>query len=220
MGTDTYCLTCGYINGISIVYLYNARCGLTCPDGTWYDSVVNLDHRCSPCHEYCSICTGPLNSQCSACSNSTNTSAVYYKYLTHTTCNTTCPDGSFIDPSVPNFCVACDSKCVRCNITSTTCYQCSFNYYLDEQNNNCTALCPSGQYNDQVITPNYYYCRLCSTGCATCTGPGLTVCQSCLNVTNSSTGTVTSYYKEVTGDFCVLSCSVLRYFGNALNNMC
>jgi hypothetical protein len=218
-GTDTYCLSCGYINSIDIVYLYQAKCTINCPAGTWYNSTVQLDHHCSPCHAYCSVCTGSLPSQCSSCANSSSPVVIYYLAINSTICDPNCPNGQYVDAAVANLCSACASQCVRCASSPTNCFQCAFNYFLDEVNNNCTAVCPSGQYNDLVITANYYYCRLCTAGCRTCTGPGLTVCHSCQNVTvNGSVSAI--YYKEVTGSSCVTVCSLAQYFGNPLSNQC
>jgi proprotein convertase subtilisin/kexin type 5 len=60
-GVSTNCLTCTYVNTINIVYLLNAVCILTCPNSYWMNSAVPLDHKCSPCHPYCAVCTGPSN---------------------------------------------------------------------------------------------------------------------------------------------------------------
>lgn len=60
-GTSTSCLTCTYVNTINIVYLYLNKCVVTCPGGLWANSTAPLDHQCSPCHAYCTVCTGPTN---------------------------------------------------------------------------------------------------------------------------------------------------------------
>jgi len=69
--TSKRCTSCTYINTISIVYLYNFTCIVTCPNHFWPNSTVDLDHQCSPCNSYCLTCTGPTNFECSVCGNAT-----------------------------------------------------------------------------------------------------------------------------------------------------
>ena len=217
---STFCLTCTYVNTITIVYLYENACIITCPSGYWMNSTVQTDHQCSTCHEYCTVCTGPTNIECSQCGNQTvnGTLIQYYKDQSTTTCNPTCPDGQYIDDLVPNRCVPCDSSCVRCNVSSTNCFQCSFTgYFLYEPLNACVSQCPDNYYNDPTMTANYRYCTQCQAGCLTCDGAGLTNCQTCQNATDN--GTTTNYYKEVSIDHCVAVCSN-GYFGNAGTNIC
>jgi hypothetical protein len=217
--TSTRCLTCTYVNTINIVYLNNNNeCVVTCPAGLWANSSDPLDHKCSPCHAYCTACTGPSNLECSSCNNQTNPSFVmYYKDKYSTTCAASCPDGQYIDAIINNICVPCDPKCLLCLGSSTNCSRCALGYYLYQPNNECTALCPSGYFNNPTQTGSNYLCSLCQSGCLTCNGAGLTNCQTCENVTIG--GNVTSYFKEVSLASCVTVCSQ-GYFGNVLNNKC
>jgi hypothetical protein len=115
--------------------------------------------------------------------------------------------------------VECDKKCVRCAISSTICFQCSFGYFLYAAGNNCTSQCPDGYYNNPIITSNYYVCSQCTPGCRTCTGPALNQCPTCQNITNGSIVTA-FYYKDTTGNICVTVCTLSNYYGNALTNKC
>ena len=217
-GASTTCLTCTYVNTINIVYLYQAKCVVTCPGGYWPNSTVSLDHQCSLCHQYCTVCTGPTNIECSSCGNITSPSFIMlYKDRYSTTCNPTCPNGQYIDSIINNLCVPCDPKCLLCLGSSTNCSKCALGYYLYLPNFECTSLCPSGYFNDATPTANNYYCTLCVSGCLTCNGPGLVNCQTCENVTVN--GNVVSYFKEAALAHCVTTCST-GYFGNVLNNNC
>lgn len=216
-GTSTNCLTCTYVNTINIVYLHNSKCIIICPNGFWMNSSVGLDHQCSPCNSFCTVCFGPSSSECTACNNQTigGASVIYYKDLNSTTCNTTCPDGQFILSSVPNVCTACSVKCLRCSTAAENCFQCSLAYFLFNATNTCYAQCPLNYYNNPIITPNNYYCTQCTDGCLNCTGPTLSSCTTCKNLTNSTT----PYFKHPTLSVCNNSCPV-GYFGNATSNKC
>lgn len=58
-GSAKNCLSCTYINTISIVYLFNNKCITVCPKGYWMNSSVILDHQCTDCHARCTVCYGP-----------------------------------------------------------------------------------------------------------------------------------------------------------------
>jgi proprotein convertase subtilisin/kexin type 5 len=79
------------------------------------------------------------------------------------------------------------------------------------------AQCPNNYYNDPVITFNYYYCTQCTSGCLTCTGPGLNSCQTCQNATIN--GSIVSYFKNPTESICQTAC-ITGYYGNVLDNRC
>jgi hypothetical protein len=142
---------------------------------------------------------------------------IYYKDRYSTTCNPDCPVGQYIDAIIPNLCVPCDPKCLVCSNSSSNCTRCALGYYLYESTLTCTALCPSGFFNNNTLTANNYYCSLCLSGCLTCNGPGLDHCQTCQ--TANVSGTLVYYFKEVSLDACVTRCST-GYFGNILNNKC
>jgi proprotein convertase subtilisin/kexin type 5 len=222
-GSSTNCLTCTYVNTISIVYLYQSKCIVTCPNKFWQNSTNQMDHQCSPCNPYCAICTGPLNTDCSYCANQTvlindtNVTVQYYKDLYSTTCNPTCPNGQYIDSIINNVCVPCNSACLLCSINSTNCFKCAFNFYLYVPQNSCLSNCPINNYNNPIITVNYYYCTQCTKGCYACTGPSLFNCSSCQNETVNLT--TISYFKDTTGSYCVLTCST-GYYGKVANNNC
>ena len=142
---------------------------------------------------------------------------MYYKDHNSTTCNPTCPDCQYIDALINNLCVPCHSWCLLCHTSSTNCSKCAVGYFYYQPNNTCTNQCPSGYFNDPVITANNYVCTICDSACLTCTGGGQTSCQTCQNVTVN--GTMVPYFREVTLQHCVTTCGV-GYFGNTVNNNC
>ena len=152
-----------------------------CPDSKWDNDTDPYDHKCSICHEYCSLCFGASNYECNACKNVTVNSrdVVYYKDVQKTFCLTTCSDGQFIDANIPNLCIECHGNCLLCVDESINCFRCSFGFYLYVANNSCVELCPDNYYNDPIITPNNFYCTRCTPGCFLCNGPGLQACQQC-----------------------------------------
>lgn len=181
MGTSTFCLTCDYINTINIVYLHLTKCIVTCPSGFWPNSTVAQVHQCTMCHVFCLRCTGPSILECSACKNQTinGIEYIYYKDIYSTTCDSTCKDGQYIDALFPNTCMPCNSKCLKCMTSSINCQKCGLSFFLYVPTNSCTAQCPPNYFNDPNITVNFYYCTKCTAGCLTCTGGGLTACQTC-----------------------------------------
>jgi proprotein convertase subtilisin/kexin type 5 len=217
--TSTFCLSCTYINSISIVYLFANKCIIACPSGTWHNSTQELNHECSTCHPYCIVCAGPSNEECSSCGNSSTNGSIYYLHINSTVCQETCPNGQYIALAVPNLCQSCSSTCVRCSSTPTYCQQCSFNYFLHAPTSTCSQTCPAGYFNDPIITVNYYVCSPCPTGCATCTGPSNDQCLTCNNASLPD-GSIQSYFKEVIGTNCVAQCSTVGYYGNPVTNLC
>lgn len=143
---------------------------------------------------------------------------MYYKDLNSNTCNLDCPNGQFIDSLTPNLCVACNFRCLRCATTSTNCFECAPSYYLYEFNNTCMSLCPPNFFNNPINTTNHFYCTKCIDGCETCTGPALTNCQTCQNVTVNGV-VVQNYFKVPNLQTCSTSCPTGSY-GNVLNNNC
>jgi proprotein convertase subtilisin/kexin type 5 len=101
-------------------------CYLECP-GAYFG---NLNWICQDCHFSCSICDGPLNSNCSQCSSD-------YFLFNHTTCLRDCPEG-FYKNSQTKTCDNCDVSCKSCNGPLTqNCLSCPSEKYLltDEFNN-------------------------------------------------------------------------------------
>ena len=72
--TSTNCLTCGFSAYGFELYLHNAACLLTCPNGFWANTVGNT---CDACTAGCLTCTNAGLSSCMTCDNATG--SPYYK---------------------------------------------------------------------------------------------------------------------------------------------
>lgn len=89
-------------------------CGDTCSTSTYPNITTS---KCESCNAACSSCTGPLNSECSACSSN------YYLYST--TCSIYCPTGYYKDSSE---CKECDDACKTCT-SLIVCTSCNSGYF-------------------------------------------------------------------------------------------
>ena len=204
-GTHTQCSSCklGYFLQPS-----STTCLDSCPTiGYWQDTT---NHLCASCNNWCSECTGSLNTQCSACSPG------YFLQPSSTTCLDTCPDGYWGD-SLSHTCVLCHTSCEVCSDgTHTQCAFCKPGYFLQPSSTTCLNYCPHGSWKD---TTNHI-CSSCDISCSVCTGANNDECSSC----NSgyflqpapSTSTClnscpTGYWGDATSRTCMecdISCSV------------
>jgi len=192
-GTFSYCLSCGFSQLGSFLYLYSNQCLLNCPTHYFANVTTNT---CDPCTPGCSVCYSSGFSSCTACNNDTN-NAIYYKYIGSDICNTSCPNGQFISSSVLYLCQACSSICVTCSISAENCTSsnCSANYYF--LNNSCLSICPDNYYPN----PSIRQCSPCVAGCQTCFGGDLNSCTKC----NSPNGT--QYYLQIGLTQCASYCN-------------
>lgn len=79
---------------------------LTCQSGYWQNG-----NSCSPCREFCLICSSPSNCL-------------------------TCQEGYYVAISFGSYCARCSQGCQSCSASG--CTQCLFNYYL--QNGLCLSI--------------------------------------------------------------------------------
>jgi len=108
-GSPSYCTECDASAGIT----FNHNTCLC--NGLGYFEYLNpatLRYECVQCHTLCDQCTGPLQTQCSACSTKHN--AVFDGI---STCN--CQDGYYFDSNIQD-CMPCNSLCLKCTGPSNT----------------------------------------------------------------------------------------------------
>lgn len=193
------------------LFLSSGSCIFVCPSGTYQNSTSNT---CITCDISCSICIGPLNTQCSSCSNATVNGkiVIYYLGIGQTTCLTYCPNGQYIDSKYPNLCQPCSSTCVTCQSDSVTCTSCPAGYYY--YLSSCVSVCPSGTYGDQMN----WICMTCDTSCLLCSGPLTTECTSCSNITIG--GILKIYYLSIGQTSCSSSCPSGQYIDANISNFC
>ena len=151
----------------------------------------NIQITLDACDFSCIACSGPSNTQCSACASGW--------YLVNTTC------------------ILCDAACSVCSGPgNTACSSCNVGWYLIDTTctlcnsacSNCTgpsatecSSCNTGWYlNDTTCTP-------CNSACGACTGPDITNCTSCnsgwlLDETTCGTSCPTGYYGNTTTNTC------------------
>lgn len=57
----------------------------------------------------CLTCTEALNTDCQSCKNVTveGVTTIYYKHIGANKCDSTCPNGQFVDTAIPNVCQIC-----------------------------------------------------------------------------------------------------------------
>jgi len=145
------------------------------------------------CNYPCQTCSATNKSFCLSCFSAPSTLI----YLQNNTCAATCSDG--FSGNGGTTCVACNSACLTCQMANKNlCATCNFSsstpfYYATNQF--CYASCPSTSYN-QTAT---FTCIDCTSPCASCTGPAITQCTSCLG------STLTPY---LSGTTCVSTCPV------------
>ena len=196
--TNTQCSTCN-----TNYYLQpppaGTTCDSTCPNGYWRDDTIN---KCQPCHNSCSICTGPGNDQCSAC----NSGFFRQPAPSDTTCLNSCPVGYWKDTDT-NVCTSCQGWCSVCiGPTNINCTACNPGYYLlPAPSTTCSNYCPSGSWKDDAN----HVCVGCYTSCSQCTGSLDTQCSACKS----------GYFLQPSVASCVNTCPT-GYFGNSASNTC
>eukprot|EP00826_Nyctotherus_ovalis_P010713 TRINITY_DN12811_c0_g1_i3.p1 TRINITY_DN12811_c0_g1~~TRINITY_DN12811_c0_g1_i3.p1 ORF type:complete len:486 (+),score=57.98 TRINITY_DN12811_c0_g1_i3:1250-2707(+) len=123
------CLECN-----SPYYLYMGVCIVTCPAGTYGDSLAKT---CEPCYENCASCIGPYMSQCSNCSS---------VYLNLTNDYGMCLNLICIEEQYSNItsCIDCKFPCAACD-SSESCVECEANLVnvFAEGKTKCEE-CPEG----------------------------------------------------------------------------
>lgn len=214
-GISTNCTFCWYINSITPVFLTNttstlAKCATSCPDGYWasLSSVSSISNECTKCFDGCLTCTAGTNNTCTACTTN-SISTVYYKWSGQNVCDTTCPPGQYINPTINFVCQICNPACVTCN-SLVFCNSCVKPFFFDVQLSTCVSVCKVNYYGN-TTGASQYICSQCTAGCYECTNTGLLSCQSCQN----DSGTV--YYKRYNVTECTTICPIGSYAVDADN---
>lgn len=178
------------------------ECATGCNSNEYGDSTF---HKCMLCNPACATCDSY-----SVCTGCTSVNGIAY-FLNGSTCSVACPSTQFGD-LVSFACKNCSSECASCfGSQSTQCNSCqNYNgndYFLVHGTNFCNITCPDGQYKNSTD----FTCKLCSTGCLTCTNTSL-VCLSC----GFSPQGYNLYLYE---NKCLMSCPK-GYWGNSTANKC
>jgi proprotein convertase subtilisin/kexin type 5 len=221
-GASTLCTSC---SSVKMFYSSNSSCLSVCPINTYVNSSVPTKITCQNCDISCSICSGPSSSNCSACGNYTDgitlSITIYYKDLKSITCNSSCPNGQYIDLLIPNVCQYCNSTCSVCTSSANLCTACVSGYFMLQKTYTCYGVCPTGYFGDIKVVivsgVKTYICTACNSLCFTCVNSTSSDCLSCHNIT--SAGTTTVYFKNPTNNTCIKSCPG-GYVGNSLTNTC
>ena len=195
--TISNCLTCGFSQYGFDLFLSNNQCLLNCPAGFWGNATA---HNCDACTPGCLTCTTSGLASCQSCGNVTATQ--YYKHIGGNTCDTSCPDGQYIDAAYPNDCQPCASNCITCSGTADHCTNtnCSVNFFF--LNNSCLATCPVDHYYQDSTSRQ---CLPCASGCLKCFGPALTQCSECDLVV------ATQYFMQIGLTQCATGCNPGEY---------
>ena len=174
-------------------------CINSCPPGYGGDSTTRT---CVQCHTYCSICTGSLSTQCSACKPG------YFLQPAPavTTCSSTCP-ARYWGNTVTRTCMACNDACAVClDETNSQCTACNSGYFLQPSSTICLNSCPTTGYWQDTTN---HRCATCHIYCAICSGAGNAQCSAC----NSG------YFKHPSANMCSNSCPT-GYWKDTTNHIC
>ena len=188
-------------------YLLKNVCLNACPNGYYVNGNI-----CSACDISCAVCSGPSNSECSACANATISGVFtqYYLAIRTTTCAQLCPQGQYIDAAFPNSCQQCSSLCVYCLTNANNCTNgtCPYGYYF--YINTCISVCFAGTYGNSTN----WQCMACHAACSTCFSADPASCYTC----QTDTATNTVYYLQLGTTICSTSCPAGQLTGTG--NIC
>ena len=161
-----------------------------------YWGINNFILKLEGCYPTCMNCSGPLQTQCTAC----------YSSATLSSNQCICNIGFFLNSlEIPctrypcSSCSSCSLTCKTCSLTASHCTSCGSNTYL--VGNTC-GQCSNGSY---VLDSNNT-CQTCDSSCANC-NVSASNCTSCKAIT----------YLE--GNECVTQCSNGNY-GSSSDNSC
>ena len=214
-GNSNNCLSCNpsyYLDPIT------RKCGTTCPDGYWKDTINEV------C-ELCYVVTATSSTQsCKTCNGSATVCSTCYPgvyfHSVDQTCLLTCPAGWYAEPATYT-CNQCyqetasslEKTCQTCNgSSSNNCLSCASSYLYQ---GTCLATCPPGSYPETSSMT----CQPCFQGspatdpensCETCYGPNSNNCLSCSD----------AFIFAPDNSTCVQKCPLVGYYFDIEDNAC
>jgi proprotein convertase subtilisin/kexin type 5 len=133
---------------------------------------VDDTKQCEPCHASCKSCSGPLETQCTACFPRVDPPAVdALPVRLVDKCVAKCPVGT---SEVGGVCEACQSPCAECSSGPTSCTKCDVSTGMGLlYGPTCLAKCPEGT-KEKGDT-----CEGCRKGCEECDPENQAFCLRC-----------------------------------------
>jgi len=166
VGDATECKSCNDYDSGTYMILFQNKCYLNCPDGTYEESF-----QCKPCNSRCKTC-GNSNAQwCTSCNVDSE-----FPFLDGSTCAEECSFGKFGNLANGK-CEPCQKPCETCVGDAGTCLSC---FQTAEEkflgHSQCLTKCPARTVAD--VTKKSTICQDCSSNCADCIGTP-TNCSAC-----------------------------------------
>lgn len=136
-----------------------------------------------------------------------------YLLLDGTTCDTTCPDGTFKHEEEAR-CLPCSSMCATCEFEPYHCLTCPDDPHkvlmVHEQEHLCLDHCWENFYENSSSE-----CVRCDANCRECEDPG-TECTACWFADYNASGTTTNADIFLSDGACVDACPA-KYYANPVN---
>jgi proprotein convertase subtilisin/kexin type 5 len=206
--SSSVCSGCQAVSGQAF-YLSGSSCLADCGEGS-FGKVSG--YLCQPCATGCKACTGPTASECSSCKMDPLSSTQYYLVYSSSICSQSCPSGQYSN-NTSNRCLMCSLSCLTCSGSASNCLTCGLSVGgldLFLSGSQCLAVCAQGYYGEVAD----HTCKVCTAGCAACTGVGLTVCSQCTNVSS------TVFYKQIGTTICGTTCPAGQFIDASIPNFC
>lgn len=189
--------TCQFCPNSTFKLTSTSSCVTSCPN---YFYPNNLTWLCAQCDPSCLTCSGGFAENCTSCSPTAT-----LRYLLLKMCWSVCPGGYYANDTACA-CQICpvNLNCGNCTFRNTTstviCTSCAYNYFLQASTSTCQSQCNTNQFANLGNNS----CLGCDTSCLTCSGPGPSLCRTCLSPL--------LFLSNVTGGFCLSACPVIGYF--------
>lgn len=146
-------------------------CQAVCTQGYYGDTTTGV---CEKCHEFCAKCADDTNENCELCATD------IYR-LDTLKCVDSCPADTHVANSGTYVCDPCESPCLNCLSSTTSCTVCIPNTFLDDQKK-CNETCPDAFWEKDSLEPLVKggVCDPCNDKCLLCEGGNtLEKCTKC-----------------------------------------